>query len=118
MSTEERMTARPITDAAQVAEWGRLADAASEGPLTIRNVWLPDESSPDGHMAYAVVDASGLTIATDAIEEDTEFIAAARTAVPALVADVEALRAEVERLTAWLANTLVPATEEEARHDA
>lgn len=59
----------------QAAEWRELADAATEGP------W----------------DTDRLFIAHNHAAEDAAFIAAARTAVPALLAERERLTAEAER---------------------
>ena len=78
----------------QLAQWRALADAATPGPWEATSTW-----SDDGDSYYvAVVDGRALldtyVSMTDA---DAAFIAAAREAVPALLAEVERLTAEVRR---------------------
>lgn len=88
----------------QLAEWKRLAEEATPGPWRC-------ECEPDyGHYVHAAPgtptftggDMSGTLITGEfgdsgetLGEADSHFIAAARTAVPALVAEVERLR-EIE----------------------
>ncbi len=72
----------------QLARWRGLADAATPGPWEATSTW-----SDDGDSYYvAVVDGRALldtyVSMTDA---DAAFIAAAREAVPALLAEVERL---------------------------
>lgn len=72
--------------AEQLAEWKALADAATEGP------WMSDRSAkircPAGY------DVAAVQIGAHERRANKLLIAAARTAVPALVAEVERLRAE------------------------
>lgn len=75
----------------QLAEWERLTEAATEGPWDVmtREQW--EEGFPfcaDGTNPY--------TFPVDIDAPDAAFIAAAREAVPALVAEVRRLRALLE----------------------
>ncbi len=90
-----------------------LADAATPGPWT--DHWANDERSDLGEAAIVSGPGTGLegivvgTLYYDGLHtacraEDAAFIAAARTAVPELIAEVRALRAEVERLRDALEN--------------
>jgi hypothetical protein len=96
-----------ITDE-QIAEWKRLADAATSGP------WKHDDSYSDrvcnglcgDQFEYSEGSLTGLierhgncsTVSNVEERRDVAFIAAARTAVPALIAEVELLRHEVSVL--------------------
>lgn len=74
-----------VTDE-QIAEWRRLSDAATSGP------W---RATSDGDwVGYVIAAKRRTTIAIcEASEVDMDFIAAAREAVPALLAEIERLRA-------------------------
>ena len=90
------MTTDPITPA-QLAEWRRIADAATKGP------WRADE--------YVVCDAAGNYIANASARvafwspiagrdrPNAAFIATARTAMPALLDEVERLEAQLAEAT-------------------
>lgn len=108
------MPDRPTAD--DLAEWRRLADAASPGPwLAFSRDTEPDRDGdnwditddPDWTVTANYVPVSAMTGAWD----DYPFIAAARTAVPALLA-------EVERLTTESADLLVYLNDAHARTDA
>lgn len=97
--------AERVSDA-EAAEWGRLAGEATEGPWVVDadgSVGAPmvglvcDE---DGHPRLDCSECGTQVCHTSVMpgEPDAAFIAAARTAVPRLLAEREALRAEVERL--------------------
>ena len=89
-----------------VADWRRLAEAATEGP------WVVDEgygTSFDGTNSTVLYVASaadrssyiaslGSPIYGDHGDHDAQFIAAARSAVPALLADLDRLQAELAAL--------------------
>ena len=97
--------AERVSDA-EAAEWGRLAGEATEGPWVVDadgSVGAPmvglvcDE---DGHPRLDCSECGTQVCHTSVMpgEPDAAFIAASRTAVPRLLAEREALRAEVERL--------------------
>lgn len=67
----------------QRAEWKALADAATEGP------WTAAEQS---HGEWFSIQSPHLALCTAFEPADAAFIAAARTAVPALLEEVERLR--------------------------
>lgn len=76
-----------ITDK-QIAEWERLAGAATAGP------WIPwvvrDADDPEGH--WLATSSKHVPTSEDA-KVDAAFIAASREAVPALVAALREARA-------------------------
>lgn len=82
------------------------AEAATEGPWRLDGPWwIDDPSDPDCPAALAMVTGPGrvgimVPERTDANDADAEFIAHARTDVPALVAEVERLQAVVARVEA------------------
>ncbi len=74
----------------RLAEWRKLADAATEGPWYAS--WADaerDESVKDYSPVFAQYE-----------QQEAEFIVAAREAVPALLDEVERLRVELEGETA------------------
>lgn len=86
-----------------VADWRRLAEAATEGP------WVVDEgygTSFDGtnstvlYVASAADRSSYIASLGSPIygDHDAQFIAAARSAVPALLAELDRLQAELAAL--------------------
>lgn len=91
-------------------EWERLANAATPGPWTsggdYAGKWPEDGSDPEPNYWRCwqwlpdVDDVAGLAIVDTEKQADAEFIAAARQAVPALVAECQQLREENERLKA------------------
>lgn len=85
----------------QRAEWRALADKATPGPWD--TYMVPGTRSEE---AYVAVEASETEVRIARYEGghfDGAFIAAARTAVPALLADVERLTAERDALAARIA---------------
>ena len=82
-----------MTELEKLAQWSALADAATPGP------W---ETGEEDGMIYVADDSSADSVAYCGCSlRDAAFIAAARAAVPALLAEVERLRdelAEAERL--------------------
>ncbi len=94
-----------ITDE-QLAEWELLANEATAGP------WAPSLSVKDGLPRFQILGGDrmpygyGFAIVHGTIEDgniipescDLDFIAASRTAVPALIAEVRRLLEENERL--------------------
>ena len=91
----------PVTDE-QISEWLRLADAATEGPWTTER---PGTDALTGFTAGIIVAAvaRGQGVYADPPrgsypENDRAFIAASRTAVPALISKVKEQAAEIERL--------------------
>lgn len=89
--------------AEKLAEWKELCEKATKGPW---NAFLGDcESNPDDEdnpfqvgaawieewFNHGLENGDGLSILKN---EDARFIAAARTAMPALIAEVERLRKE------------------------
>jgi len=83
----------------QIAEWKRLADAATEGPLA-RNPFVAQIDAFENGVAIPVCKLLWPTdLRTEAqTEANGDFIVAAWVAVPALIAEVERLTAENERL--------------------
>jgi len=78
----------------QLAEWAALTDAATMGPWEVRRLSWPQDSrdASDIVSPFGVIsDAENMPKAADAA-----FIAAARAAVPALIAEVQRLRAAVK----------------------
>ena len=84
--------AERVSDAEE-AEWARLAGEATEGPW--RSAFYGDRDEWELSAEFVIVSCREPDTLSDA---DAAFIAAARTAVPRLLAEREALRAEVERL--------------------
>ena len=96
-----------VTDA-EAAEWAALAERATEGP------WVVDSDGSigapmagfvcgeDGHPRLDCPDC-GLRVG-GSNSDDTAFIAAARTAVPRLLAEREALRAALAEARTTIAN--------------
>ncbi len=84
--------AERVSDA-EAAEWARLAGEATEGPW--RSAFYGDRDEWELSAEFVIVSCREPDTLSDA---DAAFIAAARTAVPRLLAEREALRAEVERL--------------------
>lgn len=96
--------------AEQIAEWLRLADAATEGPWLYRPkefddwgfvrsetgalVSLGRAGQYVGEDGYAEHRAAG----TDPFGSNAKFTAASRTAVPALIREIKRLRAQIENL--------------------
>lgn len=82
------------------------ADAASSGPwYVVGEPWnngLPFviSGSPDPHFGKFVCDLDDVHEREQDRDEDAEFIAAARTDVPALLGHIETLRTQVLRLLA------------------
>lgn len=80
------------------------ADAATDGPWRIEanlqwfDIVYDDPEFPDGPSGLACGDHRGAI----ADLEDAEFIARARTDVPALVAEVEQLREQLGRALDWI----------------
>ena len=91
-------TSRTVT-AEQLAEWRRLAEAASPGP------WNGDDEWASGY----IVAENGDDVADGVLVRNIPFIVAARDAVPALVDEVERLRAELESAVAVVARYTAPA---------
>lgn len=74
----------------QLDEIRARADAATPGP------WINDDD-----LSITGANGTDVCIWWDLVSaDDAEFIAAARTDVPALLAEIERLRAEVERVRA------------------
>lgn len=78
-----------VTDA-EAAEWGALADAATEGPWHVQGPWAV--YGPTRYVSIPDTPA------------DAAFIALARTAVPRLLADRERLTGEASRVPVLLAD--------------
>ena len=76
---------------ADLAEWERLAAAATPGP------WRQDPGGRAGARFDDVL-ADGSNIAEWIEPADAAFIAASRTALPALVAEVRRLREALEQV--------------------
>lgn len=99
----------PVT-AEQLAEWKTLADNATPGPWTTQKPALDAATGFAGGVIVAAV-ARGQGVYASPPggsypENDRRFIAAARTAVPALLAEVERLREAIDRYryaTQWTA---------------
>lgn len=112
---EEESDVRPVSPAqdavsdAEAAEWAALADAATEGP------WVVDQDGSigapmaglvcgeDGHPRPDCSECGTRVCHTSVMpgEPDAAFIAAARTAVPRLLADRERLTGEGHAALAW-----------------
>jgi len=90
------MTGREAITPEQLAEWKRLADAATEGP------WASVEISPEDKEwgACEITAGDGYVSTMICGVDNAAFIAASRNAVPALIAEVERLTAEREDLKA------------------
>lgn len=79
-----------------VARWAALADAATPEP------WLVETyDDPNGVTCRYVYAAGDYGVSDELSPEDAAFIASARTAVPALCAEVERLRAALVALSEW-----------------
>lgn len=100
-----------------LAEWQRLADEATTGPWRVQE--CPESESEAIAGAWDVEGAGGVDVALDLDRPaDAAFIAAARTAVPALIAEVRRLREEAQLHQAQDA-TITELREETRRlHDA
>ena len=109
---EEESDVRPVSPArdavsdAEAAQWAALADAATEGPWVVDSdgsIGAPMAGLVCGEAGHPRLDCSecGTRVCHINVmpgEPDAAFIAAARTAVPRLLDEREALRAEVERM--------------------
>ena len=88
----------------KLQEWERLANEATDGPWCL----VKSESFPDGNVLSlrpkSTKDdkATALGACRIAFKNDYEFMAAAREAVPELIAEVRKLNKEVD----WLAEKL------------
>jgi hypothetical protein len=91
----------------QIQEWKRLADAATPGPWRHRHVeplakWgvsVNEVEAPESDACWiAKVLNHEHCIRTKPGDQNAHFIAASRSAVPALCDEVERLRAENDRL--------------------
>lgn len=92
------MTAKPALDASDLAAIQARADAATLGPW--QWAWDDDASPPLGQ-TYGVTDLGNHPVAVTSTSRDghadADFIAHARTDIPALLAEVAELRAANER---------------------
>lgn len=80
-----------VSAADRLAEIDARANAATEGQWSVELSWT-NAGDNDGYPSYAVVSRPDRdAVASDAIEEDAEFIAHAREDVPALVAALRAV---------------------------
>lgn len=81
---------------AQLAEWAELCREATPGPWT--SVEDEEHTGPlrAVHQRYGAGEEDYEPIAHNLYVEDARFVAAARTAMPALLAEVERLRGEAE----------------------
>jgi hypothetical protein len=86
----------------------KRAEAATEGPWEVAG----------GHRDRVYAKRECLSIAYDLFEEDAEFIAHAITDVPALIAEVERLRAELETRTDMVEYVFGERIEENAKQYA
>lgn len=111
-----------ITDA-QLDEWERLAEQATPGPWTfgrelhgnqVGETWFPfdkgHELFPPSQEECGLDFQPGGPVAmvSDGEFANTPFIAAARTAVPALVAEVRRLRAREPKPLRWIERPFDP----------
>ena len=71
------------------------ADAATEGPWGVEGRAHP---GPDEHLVIYPVEQGGTLAFVQPSWDDAEFIAHARTDIPALIAEVERLRGRIEAL--------------------
>jgi hypothetical protein len=86
----------------QIAEWERLASEAAPGP------WYTRPSQDDG---LDVMADSPAPVFTWAEGVDADFVVAARSAVPALIAEVRSLRREMEGARAEFESVLADVNE-------
>jgi len=94
---------------ADLAEIQARADAATPGPWYQGRDKISGESDGEAWTREDCTDPESCDLfPTAAREEDAHFIAHARTDVPALVAEVAALRAEIQRLRTAPADTACP----------
>jgi hypothetical protein len=82
-----------LPTAAQLAEWGDLAETATPGPWTSEGERI---YGPGGRRVASV--ALGARADPDTVLATAAFLAAARTALPALLAEVRRLRSERDRI--------------------
>jgi hypothetical protein len=76
---------------AQIAEIKARTEAATPGP------WHFEQYEPfPGDVAFEVVDTEMITVADNVLQRDVSFFAHSRTDIPALLAEVERLRAALE----------------------
>lgn len=116
---------------AQVAAWERLAAAATAGPWE----WARDYQMSDGRHWCLIhpgnhartVNWRTVLLATEATDfaaqpldadPDLRFIAAARTAVPALCAEVRRLRTQLAECEAHCSDLIADAARFQAERDA
>lgn len=95
-----------MTDAAQLAEWRRLADAATPGPWYAGNVhpqcgeiWIHTRAIQDDWESEDEQGSDDRVVATglDDSSDDAAFIAASREAVPVLIVENARLKGVIER---------------------
>lgn len=100
-----------MIDADDLSRWGELATNATEGPWAIwRDLDHQGFKTVGDAGSYEEVKRDGFTEESNPtahvyIEEDAEFIAASRTAVPALLTEVESGRDRIAKLEAALAKS-------------
>lgn len=83
-----------MIDAKQLEEWRAIAGAATVGPwLRVREEVRTKKIVGE----ELIADCGGRDLDPHEIHSNAAFIAAARTAVPALLAEVERLQTELER---------------------
>ena len=77
----------------QITEWRRLAEAATPGPweevAESGEWWMTTATDEDGSL-YVIPDTANMN------QADVDFIVASRSAVPALLAEVERLQWELD----------------------
>lgn len=81
------VVASPVVDDAYLAELEALAEGATEGPWVLTEFCNPFDDDTSWHVRYPDGDDSSI-----GRQEDAAFIAAARTAVPALCREVRRLK--------------------------
>ena len=91
LTSARRPAARDAVADAEAAEWAALADAATEGPWAIMG---------GGEYVSGIGTLVGVECAGGVRDVDAAFVAAARTAVPRLLVEREALRADHAALLA------------------
>ena len=78
-----------MTEPLNLDELERITNAATEGP------WTLFKSDRDTHdIVGAIGDADNIVVYAECDREDADFIVMARTAVPALIAELRQARAE------------------------
>ena len=104
-----------VIDAAKLIEWRELTNAATPGKWTVKHEYDGEDGITYKWPQRIMAEGTPVVSFDDYVEEaDAAFIAASREAIPALLDEVERLRAELARLAPAQDAPLTDATQKGA----